>query len=663
MKILFTATLLFVFTANLLAQKPKKEVPKSFTKSIALLSVYLTKDIRSQEGKVEAIYEWITNNIAFDYDALMKGQYSIVPDPKETLKRRKAISPGYVELMKAMLDYIEIENESVTGYIHDLHWFPGKLVMEEGHTWLAVKINGQWKFVDPTWDAGYIGRIPKKVKPYKAKKYLINKWKKPEKEAKVKEKREEKELERKKKYDEKPGYTNKIGFVKAPAKDYFFIHRDTFLLSHIPTLPMWQLRESVISLKSFSKSEDSLIMDIEANVGERVNVSGDIQAFQDKDYFEQLLYHGERGYAFNPYNPWVKVRYYYEFMAIIHNKQLQKLARGSVYEITESKYNALAARADTILKYGKLYKNVEKDIYKSDKTFDKEQYKLSADRDKENSKLTRKVASEYEKMSDKIKSNSNTLEKNIDRLSSLMSKIEKDYEKAIDYEKPESLDTNFILEPMASIRDRMQRIERRTKELSDLRAKSSFNGILTDAEYINRLLFYNEQYIRVNSYSTSEWVAEVDSLIKTESNHFIGLITDSVPNELLDKELLEELRVIEEICKTAKIDLNQLKGEGKIDFPYKYELFLQAMYADAIRAVKQTHLQSLNFNQEVAKALKSKKGTVSEMESRMKKQDDLKEKNYEYIEKMTEKEHERKENYLKEIEKDAKAWKAKYSGK
>jgi Transglutaminase-like superfamily len=641
------------------SQKP----PQSYTKSVALLSVFLTENVRGEEKKVEAIYEWITQNIEYDYDALTKGKISYLADPKQTLKTKKAISYEYVELMRAMLEYVKIESETVEGYLHDMHWFPGKMVLEEGHTWLAVKINGEWKFVDPTWDAGYIGRIPKKEKEYKAKKYLINKWKKPAKEEKVLKKREEKDLERRKKFDEKPKYTNQIGFVSDPQKEYFLIHRDTFLLTHAPTLPMWQLRKKAITLESFSKSEDSLIMDIEANKGIEVDFKKEIGAYRDQEFVDQLLVCAEDGYDYNPNNPWLKVKYYYTYMAIIHDKKLQKLARGTEFEITESKYPELAAHTDTILKYGKLYKTVEKENYKSEKEFDKLQYQSSVNRDKENTKLTKKVASDYEKMGDKLKTNSNTLEKNLDRLNSLTQKIQKDYEKAIDYKMPEDLDTLVIMPWITAIREKAGKIDQRAAELFALRDNSAFNTLLQDVNYINNLLFYNEQYIRFNSYSTAEWVAEVDSIIKQESNHFIHIMKDSVPRELLDKEMMEELRVIEEICKTAKAELNQMSAEGKLKFPHKYELYLQAIYFEAIKKSRQAHLQSLNFNSEVVKALNSRKATTNQMESRMKAQEDLKKKNYEYIANMTEKAHDRNIDYLEIIEKAAKAWKNKYNGK
>ncbi|MFA7272347.1 MAG: transglutaminase-like domain-containing protein [Crocinitomicaceae bacterium] len=660
----FTIALLFVSLAiSTFSQSSEQKIPRKTAKDVTLLANYLTRNIRSKDKKVEAIYEWITHNIAYDYAALEKGTYSILSDPNQTLKSKKAMNAGYAELMKAMLDAIKIENETISGYMHDMHWFPGKLVTEEGHTWIAVKLNGEWQLADPTWDAGYIGRIPKNIKPYQPKKHLKNQWKKPEKALKKEEKREKNELARKKKYDEKPAYSNKIGFVADPTKDFLFLHKDSFLLRHAPTLPMWQLRRNVISLESYSQSRDTLRMDIQANKGERIDPDKEIENFKELDFLQQLLYHGEAGYRYNPHNPWIKALYYYDFMAIIHSKSLQKLARGSIYEIDESKYWALASFSDTILNYCKLFKGSEKEGNTANKLFDKEQYKLSAERDKVNAKLTKQVTNEFDKLEDKLKSNSALLEKNLDRLKTVKEKIRMDYAKAIDYSVPEDMDTNVIEPTLHLIRERTNKINMRIADLNTRRAQSSFNGLFQAANYIEQLLLENEHYIRVNSYSTVEWVTEIDSLVKKEANRYLAITKDSIPFELLEKELLDELRVIEEICKVAKADLNQLKEENKIKYPYKYELYLQAKLVEAIQEVEQAHYQSLNFNQVVAKAIKSEKSNVSQIDSRMKKQPDLKKKNHEYIAKMTEKEHERKVNYTEMMVKSAKSWKQKYSKK
>ena len=235
--------LILLFIIPYLAHS-KDKIPRKVRKSIPLMTRYITKDCNGQEEKVKAIYNWITTNIEFDYDRLMDTKYFVGVNAKETFKSKKAISDGYNELMKAMLDEIGIQCEVVAGYVHDIGWKPGDLSLFVQHTWIAVKINGEWKLADPVWDSGYIGKIPYD-REYKPKKHLIplSLYKNPVRRDRVAEKRETKEVDRKDKFDEKPKYKEEIGFVSDPTVEFLLIPSDSFLLDHLPLNPIWQLRE------------------------------------------------------------------------------------------------------------------------------------------------------------------------------------------------------------------------------------------------------------------------------------------------------------------------------------------------------------------------------------------------------------------------------------
>lgn len=149
------------------------KIPKRIERSISDLAHYLTRGKSSEKEQALAIYNWVTENIEFDYDVLLGDDYFVGVDPEKILKKRKAVSDGYCEIMKALLDVVKIENETVEGYVHDVSWEPGDLTLDVSHSWIAMKLDGEWSLADPTWDAGYIGRIPIDRKPYKLKKYLI----------------------------------------------------------------------------------------------------------------------------------------------------------------------------------------------------------------------------------------------------------------------------------------------------------------------------------------------------------------------------------------------------------------------------------------------------------------------------------------------------------
>ncbi len=195
MKNILIFCLLFVSSISI-SQKADSKIPRKIRRSIPLLTHYLTQQKLTDKDRVDAIYTWITENIAYDYDLLQSEKYLTGVDPSTILKSKKAICNGYVELMKAMLDELGIKSETVNGYIHNAHWLPGKIAIKEEHAWIALRIDEKWYLADPTWDSGYIGRIPTNLKPYEPKVYKKTSFKKKKREKKVLEKREKKEEER-----------------------------------------------------------------------------------------------------------------------------------------------------------------------------------------------------------------------------------------------------------------------------------------------------------------------------------------------------------------------------------------------------------------------------------------------------------------------------------
>ncbi len=287
-------TILFISICSLtlFSQETTSKIPKKTLKSIPLLTQYLIKDSKTTEEKVTAIHKWITENIAYDYELSQGDDYFVGIDPQKILKAKKAISIGYVELMKAMLDVAEIKNEIVSGYVHDIDWEPGELAIIEKHSWIAVYIDGEWLQADPTWDSGYIGRIPTHDKPYSPKVYKKITFPNAAKEAKILKKREQKELVRKKKYDDAEPFTKKIGFVRDPRTAFFLYETDTFLLTHLPVLPIWQLRDDFISIEEFSTTDDSLRMRIANKPSHSAKNLNRIEQFEEYNYLDQLIISG-----------------------------------------------------------------------------------------------------------------------------------------------------------------------------------------------------------------------------------------------------------------------------------------------------------------------------------------------------------------------------------
>lgn len=656
--------LLFIYLSLLsfisVAQKNEVKIPKKITKSIPLLTHYLTDQKGTGKEKVEAIYTWITENIEYDYDLLQSQKYLTGVDPAVILKAKKAICSGYVELMKAMLDEIGITSESVSGYIHNMHWVPDKIPSKEEHEWIAIRIDETWHLADPTWDAGYIGRIPTHLTPYEPKVYKKTTFKKEKREKRVLARRTKSEIARKKKYDDAPMFTDKIGFVKRPQKDYFLIHSDTFLLTHLPIMPIWQFREDYISIEEFSKSEDSLKMILDAPQVEQQDFEMNTNDYIVTNYLDQRIICGDEGADFNPNNPTIKAIYYYNYMALINNKNIQKLTRGSSFEITPEKYFDLNAKTDTIIKYTKIYKDLEKIYYKQDKDFDKNYNKASVEKDKVNLKALTKVEKMNEKIFATLEKDNDKIKDNLSKINELENKIATNYPKAIDYIEPKDLYKKVIDHWIDSISLELNALKTMKINLDTLREHTKFNMILSNVDFISYLLEENSNYIPFNSYSTTEITDEIDSLVGQTANHTIMLFTDSIPLEMLPKDVMTRIKKIETFISSANAEIKVIAADTKISAPFKYETFMQAKMLEALKIAKQINMKSANFNDAVNKGLKKNTKDFGKVLNQMDEQQKLKQAKYEYIQEETENEHLRDVSLIKKMEADTKRWKGRF---
>lgn len=111
--------------------------------------------------KIEAIYSYITANIAYDYkkadDAIAGKLNGYLPDVDDTLKTGKGICFDYAALMAAMLRAQNIPVKLVIGTVSPKNlshaW---NLVYTKEKGWIAFKIyfsGGQWKLMDATFGA------------------------------------------------------------------------------------------------------------------------------------------------------------------------------------------------------------------------------------------------------------------------------------------------------------------------------------------------------------------------------------------------------------------------------------------------------------------------------------------------------------------------------
>lgn len=120
----------------------------------------LTSPFPDDRDKVRAIFVWLTAHIAYDCagsnarDSLAwqveeaDRLYSTRSRLRLILKNRRALCGGYAFLFKILCDLAEVEARVVEGKAY------GGGSTADGHAWNAVRLEGQWFWLDVTWASG-----------------------------------------------------------------------------------------------------------------------------------------------------------------------------------------------------------------------------------------------------------------------------------------------------------------------------------------------------------------------------------------------------------------------------------------------------------------------------------------------------------------------------
>ncbi len=131
------------------------------------LSKFITRDFKTDEEKVRAIYSWIIQNIAYNPDEYKRFDYQFKNfrerNKKEekmrkkiinhTLKTGQAVCEGYSFLFEKLCELQGIQNYVVRGDTKAGFSDIGR-TFKTNHTWNVAYINGKPYLFDPTWGAG-----------------------------------------------------------------------------------------------------------------------------------------------------------------------------------------------------------------------------------------------------------------------------------------------------------------------------------------------------------------------------------------------------------------------------------------------------------------------------------------------------------------------------
>lgn len=120
----------------------------------------LVKDAKNDEEKVEKVYQYIINNIEFDFDKINTLTSDYLPQIDRVITEKKGICYDYASLFASMLRSVDIPTKLVMGYASGVNDY---------HAWNEVYIEskGQWLIIDTTVDAQY-NKVKQKVDMFKS---------------------------------------------------------------------------------------------------------------------------------------------------------------------------------------------------------------------------------------------------------------------------------------------------------------------------------------------------------------------------------------------------------------------------------------------------------------------------------------------------------------
>ncbi len=124
---------------------------------IGPLVTSLVADIDDESTRVKVLHDWVTQYIGYDTTLLgstAPGGTSRV----EALRSGRSGCAGYSTVFETLCEHADIKCVTVTGYArgYGFDFLGPEDPTRSNHAWNAVLVDGDWRFVDATWDAGHI---------------------------------------------------------------------------------------------------------------------------------------------------------------------------------------------------------------------------------------------------------------------------------------------------------------------------------------------------------------------------------------------------------------------------------------------------------------------------------------------------------------------------
>lgn len=255
---------------------------------ILALAADICLDQPGEQQKANAIYNWVTHNIAYDVKALRKLQKADGDKAVLALKNRKAVCDGYAMLYTELCRAAGLQAVNIEGYARDWMYDNGDEMYIPRHEWNAVRINGKWQLVDATWGAGGL---------YQKEAMIVRLYNKVFRGGRVS--------------------ARSLRFRYRYNPDYFMQDPEAFRLKHLPSDPWWQLTDTIMPMVVFEAGDSSVraFNELYSKPKQSDPRLDKIAALDEK---QKVFEYADRAYAFNNKFPMIlSVKSTYRALSLI----------------------------------------------------------------------------------------------------------------------------------------------------------------------------------------------------------------------------------------------------------------------------------------------------------------------------------------------------------
>lgn len=133
--------------------RSNKYVNYSSASKAVTLAAELTRDKKTTNDKIKAVYEYVIQNISYDYELAERVSSGYIPQLDTVLSNKKGICFDYAAVMTAMLRSQNVPTKMVFGYTGSVyHAWINTYSAETGWVTASIYFNGnEWKLMDPTF--------------------------------------------------------------------------------------------------------------------------------------------------------------------------------------------------------------------------------------------------------------------------------------------------------------------------------------------------------------------------------------------------------------------------------------------------------------------------------------------------------------------------------